>query len=129
DESRGRHAAAGTDCGGLLQIEPETAAFQCLPDVSTHRCRISFGEGKPCVRHEQFGESDASEGQAQRLLNAATVERQALETAAAKVEDVEVSQLGKRRIDGEAAADEVGFLGPAQDANLVTRGRANARAK
>jgi len=96
---------------------------------SATAARASAEKRRCGIGHEALGQAHAAERQAARLLHPPLAEGEAFEATAAEVEDVEIAQVGERRIARKAAADQVGLLVARENAKRMSGGGVQAFAK
>ena len=91
-------------------------------DASVRGDRVQCGRRnwRRGIGNESLGQAHASKGKAHCALDLPRPEGEALETAPAEIENVEVLQSDQARIVDESAADERGFLFSGEDAHLMS---------
>lgn len=123
----GEDGACDDDCasGGddrLAGREGHTGVLEGMADVGLDGLCNSWVEGRFAVGEEAFAEADGAELEGDGLLDAVFAEVDEFEAAAAKIDLEEAVEGGELRIGGEAAADEAGFFGAAEDVDGMSGG-------
>lgn len=118
-----RHCATSADeRSGARGIEIKLSAAQRRCDGVVDAAPFAWAEGLAGVGHAALGQTHATERKTCGLAHAPFAKLEALETAAAEVENEKVAPPAQRRFGGETAADEVGFFGAGENAQIMATG-------